>query len=154
MTPEASIAALLEVFHPGKRFILTSHARPDGDAIGSVLGLAELLDQLGCQVDVVLADNFSGASDAVSYLLKLGHRTIGYIGEEPRENVETERFAGYSRALAEYGVERREAGEQVRLPFGQAGDELAADQAVENVQPFDGQEQANDQGEHPDGPPA
>jgi phosphoesterase RecJ-like protein len=56
MTPEASIAALLEVFHPGKRFIVTSHARPDGDAIGSVLGLAELLDQLGCQVDVVLAD--------------------------------------------------------------------------------------------------
>src|ERR1700682_5986545 len=56
MTPEASIAALLEVFHPGERFIVTSHARPDGDAIGSVLGLAELLDQLGCQVDVVLAD--------------------------------------------------------------------------------------------------
>jgi phosphoesterase RecJ-like protein len=56
MTPEASTTALLEAFRPGKRFLLTSHARPDGDAIGSVLALAELLEQLGCQVNVVLAD--------------------------------------------------------------------------------------------------
>ncbi len=34
----------------------TSHARPDGDAIGSVLALAEILDQLGCTCDLVLAD--------------------------------------------------------------------------------------------------
>jgi bifunctional oligoribonuclease and PAP phosphatase NrnA len=56
MTPEASIAALLETFRSTPRFILTSHARPDGDAIGSVLALAEVLDQLGCQTDIVLAD--------------------------------------------------------------------------------------------------
>jgi bifunctional oligoribonuclease and PAP phosphatase NrnA len=56
MTPEASIAALLEAFRSTPRFILTSHARPDGDAIGSVLALAEVLDQLGCQTDIVLAD--------------------------------------------------------------------------------------------------
>jgi phosphoesterase RecJ-like protein len=56
MTPEASIAALLEVFRSGNRFLLTSHARPDGDAIGSVLALAEILDQLGCKTDIVFAD--------------------------------------------------------------------------------------------------
>lgn len=56
MTPEASITALLEAFRSTPRFILTSHARPDGDAIGSVLALAEILDQLGCQTDIVLAD--------------------------------------------------------------------------------------------------
>jgi bifunctional oligoribonuclease and PAP phosphatase NrnA len=56
MTPEASIAALLEAFRSTPRFILTSHARPDGDAIGSVLALAEVLDQLGCQTDIILAD--------------------------------------------------------------------------------------------------
>jgi bifunctional oligoribonuclease and PAP phosphatase NrnA len=56
MTPEASIAALLEAFRSTPRFILTSHARPDGDAIGSVLALAEILDQLGCHTDIVLAD--------------------------------------------------------------------------------------------------
>ena len=53
---EAKIAALLTVFRSHPRFLLTSHARPDGDAIGSVMALAEVLDQLGCKVDVVLAD--------------------------------------------------------------------------------------------------
>jgi phosphoesterase RecJ-like protein len=56
MSPEASISALLEAFRPEKRFIITSHARPDGDAVGSVLALAEVLEQLGCQADIVLAD--------------------------------------------------------------------------------------------------
>ncbi len=56
MTPESQIAALLAAFRSHTRFLLTSHARPDGDAIGSVLALAEVLDQLGCQADIVLAD--------------------------------------------------------------------------------------------------
>ena len=51
-----SIAELLTVFRQHPHFILTSHARPDGDAIGSVLALAEVLDQLGCTSDLVLAD--------------------------------------------------------------------------------------------------
>jgi phosphoesterase RecJ-like protein len=53
---ESQIAALLATFRAHPRFLLTSHARPDGDAIGSVLALAEVLDQMGCQADVVLAD--------------------------------------------------------------------------------------------------
>ncbi len=56
MTPESSIAQLLDAFRSNSRFILTSHARPDGDAVGSVLALAEVLDQLGCETDIVLAD--------------------------------------------------------------------------------------------------
>lgn len=56
MTHESQIEALLEVFRASPRFILTSHARPDGDALGSVLALAEVLDQLGRQTDVVFAD--------------------------------------------------------------------------------------------------
>jgi bifunctional oligoribonuclease and PAP phosphatase NrnA len=56
MTPEASIAVLLETFRSTSHFLITSHARPDGDAIGSVLALAEILDQLGCEADIVLAD--------------------------------------------------------------------------------------------------
>lgn len=50
------IAALLSFFRSHPRLLLTSHARPDGDAIGSVLALSEVLDQLGCHTDVVLAD--------------------------------------------------------------------------------------------------
>lgn len=56
MTHEAQIEALLDAFRASPRFILTSHARPDGDALGSVLALAEILDQLGRQTDVVFAD--------------------------------------------------------------------------------------------------
>lgn len=53
---DASIASLLAAFQQHPHFIVTSHARPDGDAIGSALALAEVLDQLGCTCDVVLAD--------------------------------------------------------------------------------------------------
>ena len=38
------------------RFVLTSHARPDGDAIGSALACCQVLRALGKQADVVLHD--------------------------------------------------------------------------------------------------
>lgn len=38
------------------RFLLTSHARPDGDAIGSTLACGEILRQMGKQVRVVFRD--------------------------------------------------------------------------------------------------
>src|SRR5919109_129690 len=38
------------------RFVLTSHARPDGDAIGSVLACSQILRAMGKQAQVVLAD--------------------------------------------------------------------------------------------------
>lgn len=55
-TQDSHIAALLAVFRSYDSFLLTSHARPDGDAIGSVLALAEVLDQLGCKTQVIFAD--------------------------------------------------------------------------------------------------
>jgi bifunctional oligoribonuclease and PAP phosphatase NrnA len=39
-----------------KRFLLTSHARPDGDSIGSQLAMAFALDALGKQVRIVNSD--------------------------------------------------------------------------------------------------
>ncbi|HWZ52415.1 MAG TPA: bifunctional oligoribonuclease/PAP phosphatase NrnA [Granulicella sp.] len=56
MMDDAPISALLECLRQHPHFVVTSHARPDGDAVGSVLALAELLEQLGRTVDVVLAD--------------------------------------------------------------------------------------------------
>ena len=38
---------LLRKIRQGNRFLLTSHVNPDGDAIGSELGLARLLRRLG-----------------------------------------------------------------------------------------------------------
>ncbi len=56
MTPEASIATLLKTFRSTSRFLITSHARPDGDAVGSALAIAEILNQLGCETQIVMAD--------------------------------------------------------------------------------------------------
>ena len=44
---------LAEIIHGHERFVLTSHIRPDCDALGSELGMAGILEQLGKQVTVV-----------------------------------------------------------------------------------------------------
>ena len=46
---------LRAVFRDNQRFVLTSHVRPDADALGSELGLARMLDQYGKQVRIVNA---------------------------------------------------------------------------------------------------
>jgi len=56
-TEDEAIASLLAAFREHPHFIVTSHARPDGDAIGSALAMAEVLEQLGCTCDVLLADS-------------------------------------------------------------------------------------------------
>src|SRR5271157_3720404 len=38
------------------RFLLTSHARPDGDAVGSTLACAQILRSMGKEACVVLSD--------------------------------------------------------------------------------------------------
>ena len=40
--------------HSGRRFLVSSHQRPDGDAIGSAVGCALALRELGKQADVVM----------------------------------------------------------------------------------------------------
>src|SRR5436309_9324122 len=37
-----------------RRFLLTTHVRPDGDGLGSMLALAEVLEQQGKEVSLVL----------------------------------------------------------------------------------------------------
>ena len=66
-----------------QRFLLTSHARPDGDAIGSALACGQILRLMGKEADVVLRDGvpriyqplpFADASfDAVSMNYGLLH---------------------------------------------------------------------------------
>ncbi len=41
---------------PGSHLLVTSHARPDGDAVGSVLAMGNLLRQRNITVDLVLTD--------------------------------------------------------------------------------------------------
>jgi phosphoesterase RecJ-like protein len=83
---ERKIAALLATFRAHSRFLLTSHSRPDGDAIGSVLALAEVLDQLGCKVDIVLADPVPTTYSTLPNLHRIRH-TASASDVDPGGNV-------------------------------------------------------------------
>ncbi|MFZ1087630.1 MAG: bifunctional oligoribonuclease/PAP phosphatase NrnA [Terracidiphilus sp.] len=50
------INEILEALRSGQRFLVCSHARPDGDAVGSMLAMGMLLEQLGKEADLVSAD--------------------------------------------------------------------------------------------------
>jgi len=54
MTPE--LMRIAEAIRTRQRFVLSSHARPDGDSIGSQLAMAYALRAMGKSADVVNAD--------------------------------------------------------------------------------------------------
>jgi len=56
MSQSDSITALLALIRERQSFLITSHSRPDGDAIGSAVGLMHLLHAMGKDVQVVFAD--------------------------------------------------------------------------------------------------
>jgi bifunctional oligoribonuclease and PAP phosphatase NrnA len=51
-----SVAAICDAIRQRQRFVITSHARPDGDAIGSQVAMAYALRQLGKHAELVGAD--------------------------------------------------------------------------------------------------
>jgi len=44
---------LIDIIHAHQRFVITSHVRPDADAIGSEMGLCGILEQLGKEVRII-----------------------------------------------------------------------------------------------------
>ena len=50
-----------------KKFILTSHARPDGDAVGSALACCQILRSMGKEAEVVLSDGVPGIYRPLPY---------------------------------------------------------------------------------------
>lgn len=55
--PERQMGKILDVLCRGERFLVCSHARPDGDAVGGVLAMGMFLDQMGKRADLVMADH-------------------------------------------------------------------------------------------------
>lgn len=53
---ENPVEAILEVLRNGESFLVCSHSRPDGDAVGSMLAMGMLLEQMGKRADLVTAD--------------------------------------------------------------------------------------------------
>ena len=56
MTTKSPKTEICDAIHARKRFLITSHARPDGDSIGSQLAMAYALEALGKEVRLVNAD--------------------------------------------------------------------------------------------------
>lgn len=50
------IAAILKVIGEGERFLVCSHAGPDGDAFGSIIAMGMLLEKMGKRAHLVSAD--------------------------------------------------------------------------------------------------
>ncbi|HZU10731.1 MAG TPA: bifunctional oligoribonuclease/PAP phosphatase NrnA [Pseudacidobacterium sp.] len=56
MAERHNIHAVLDAIERGQKFLVSAHARPDGDAIGSMLACATILEQLGKRVEMVSCD--------------------------------------------------------------------------------------------------
>ena len=56
MTSDTPLAQIVHELRTRQRFVVTSHARPDGDAIGSAMAMAYALRDLGKDVRVVSRD--------------------------------------------------------------------------------------------------
>lgn len=59
------IPSIVEQIKQGQRFLVAAHESPDGDAIGSTLGLAQALRQMGKEV---VALNVDGIPDTFTFL--------------------------------------------------------------------------------------
>lgn len=71
--------------------------------LGIPLVLIDYLPRQG-EFHAVMIDNFRGAYDAVSHLIKIGHKNIGFIsGSFDNSNIK-ERYFGYQQALEEYNL--------------------------------------------------
>src|SRR5215469_14371628 len=71
------VAAILEAIRQGERFLVCSHSRPDGDAVGSMLATGMLLEQMGKRADLVTADRIPSiyrslpGADAISTVFRV-----------------------------------------------------------------------------------
>ncbi len=72
--PPDAVAALAQLLAAPLRIAITTHFNPDGDALGSSLGLAQVLQAMGHKVQVVLPNDppgnlhwMPGASSALSH---------------------------------------------------------------------------------------
>jgi phosphoesterase RecJ-like protein len=59
-TTKTALSQICDAIHSRRRFLISSHARPDGDSIGSQLAMMYALEALGKDVRVVNADPAPG----------------------------------------------------------------------------------------------
>lgn len=64
-------------------------------------------DRVSDEIDThkVVADNFTGAYDATTELIKAGYRKIAHITSSVNVSITAERLKGYKKALEQHGIE-------------------------------------------------
>jgi len=78
---EDIVAAIKDRLGQAKKILITSHIRPDGDAVGSLLGLGLALEKAGKTIQMVLVD---GISSNFRYL-----EGSGRVRKEPGDDFDT-----------------------------------------------------------------
>lgn len=81
----------------------------DGSHIAAIAGETlpvVLIDRLmeGLNTDAVVVDNVNAVYHAIEQLINLGHRRIGIIAGPQQVYTGRERYEGYKRVLADYGI--------------------------------------------------
>jgi phosphoesterase RecJ-like protein len=80
MNANASLEEIAEILRTRRRFVVMSHVRPDGDALGCTIAMALCLQQLGKEV---VAWNEEGVLEKFRYLP--GHEIVTTPPAEPQE---------------------------------------------------------------------
>ncbi len=57
--PEVAARAVADRIRSGRNFLVTSHRNPDGDALGSGIGLLRLIRKMGKQAHMIVRDGFA-----------------------------------------------------------------------------------------------
>lgn len=77
----------VELVHASRRFVLTSHIRPDCDAMGSELGMAAVLEALGKEVRII---NAHGIPPHLKFIDPLGKIQVLGTDVEPAQAADTD----------------------------------------------------------------
>ena len=75
----------VEIVRPRRRFLLTTHVRPDGDGLGSMLALADVLESQGKSARLVVASSLPPRYDF------LDPRAASAASSRPATNTATRR---------------------------------------------------------------
>ena len=87
MTMIEGLAEFRDALKGVERVLLTTHVNPDGDAVGSVLGMRSVLEQLGKTVEIVVSDSIPSK---YRFLIDRPVRILG--DSELEEMVKKEKF--------------------------------------------------------------
>lgn len=90
---------LIRSIRQSKRVLITAHARPDGDAVGSVLAAKMLLDQMGVRAEIVLSDPVPHIYRSLPCSAQIHHRSHAGSGYDTAillecDSLERARLAG------------------------------------------------------------